>query len=221
MSFIVDLIIIAIFALCIFIGYKRGLTGSLIKILSFVISLAIALVLFKPVSNFIVEKTQVDETIKNSIIDIFNNEENTKEQQEKNQEQTTIAEPIVEYVNEQIEQSTNQIKEEVVSHAANEIAIITINIVVIIALLIIARIVLLFVEALTELLTKLPVIKQFDKGGGIIYGILQSLIIIFITLAIISFISTITADYTIAKLIGQSYIGKILYNNNLLLEIVF
>lgn len=221
MSFIVDLIIIAIFALCIFIGYKRGLTGSLIKILSFVIALAIALVFFKPVSNFIIEKTQIDETIKNSVIEIFNKEESANEEQKKNEEQTTIAEPIVDYVNEQIEQSTNQIKEEVVEHAANKIAIITINIVVIIALLIIARIALLFVKALTELLTKLPVIKQFDKAGGIIYGIVQSLIIIFITLAIISFISTITANYIITGFIGQSYIGKILYNNNLLLEIVF
>ena len=35
MSIIVDLVILAIIILCIIIGYVRGLTGSLIKIVSF------------------------------------------------------------------------------------------------------------------------------------------------------------------------------------------
>ena len=41
MTIIVDLVIVAIMAICIIIGYVRGLTGSLIKILSFVLSLSI------------------------------------------------------------------------------------------------------------------------------------------------------------------------------------
>lgn len=219
MFWIVDLIIISIILLCIFVGYKRGLTKSLIKILSFVIALAIALILFKPVSNFIIDNTEVDETIENSIIEIFNKEEN--ESEEANKENTTVAEPIINYMNKQIEKSTNEIKEQAIRNAANNIAITTINIVVIIVLLIIVKIALFFVKALTELLTKLPVIKQFDKAGGIIFGIVQSLLIIFVTLAIISFIVTISGNYAITKLIGESYLGNILYNHNLILEIVF
>ena len=58
MSIIVDLVIVGIIALCIIIGYIKGLTGSLIKILSFVLSLVVAFVLFIPVSNFIINNTQ-------------------------------------------------------------------------------------------------------------------------------------------------------------------
>ena len=56
MAIIVDLVILGIMALCIIIGYVRGLTGSLIKILSFVLSIIIAFVLFIPVSNLIISR---------------------------------------------------------------------------------------------------------------------------------------------------------------------
>ena len=43
MSIIIDLIIAGIIALCVIVGYAKGLTGALIKIVSFVLSLIIAL----------------------------------------------------------------------------------------------------------------------------------------------------------------------------------
>ena len=48
MGIIVDLIIIAVVLLFIFLGYKKGLTGSLIKLLSFIIAIVVAFVLYKP-----------------------------------------------------------------------------------------------------------------------------------------------------------------------------
>ena len=63
MAIIVDLVILAIMALCVIFGYIRGLTGSLIKIVSFVLSLIIAFVLFIPVSSIIINNTQLDENI--------------------------------------------------------------------------------------------------------------------------------------------------------------
>ena len=61
MGIIVDLIIVGILVLCIFLGYKRGLTGSLLKIVTFLLALIIAFILFKPVSNFIINNTKLDE----------------------------------------------------------------------------------------------------------------------------------------------------------------
>mgnify|MGYP000564032402 CR=1 FL=1 len=59
MSVIIDLVIIAILAICIIVGYVKGLTGCLIKILSFILSLVIAFTLFIPVSNFIIKNTNI------------------------------------------------------------------------------------------------------------------------------------------------------------------
>ena len=57
--------------------------------------------------------------------------------------------------------------------------------------------------------------------GGVIYGILQSFVIVFIGLAIITFVSTMTENYTVLDLVNQSYVGSILNNYNILLKIVF
>ena len=75
MWIVFDLIVIAIIALCTFIGYKQGLVKAAIKILSFFIAIIIALVLYKPISNVVVNNTSVDENIKNTIIDKINPEE--------------------------------------------------------------------------------------------------------------------------------------------------
>lgn len=221
MFLVVDLVIIAILLLCIFVGYKRGLTGSLIKILSFVLALVIALILFKPVSSFVVNNTKVDDKIKDSIVQIFINQESETQESEEEKEETTVAQPIMNYMNEQVEKSTAQVKSDAVNSVAIQISVLIIDIGVIILLFIIARILLIFVKAITNLITKLPVIKQFDELGGIVFGVVQALVIIYIILAIISVIAPIIGNYAITTLIGQSYIGSILYNNNLLLEIIF
>lgn len=221
MVFVVDLVIIAILALCILLGYKRGLTRSLIKILSFVLALIIALILFKPVSDFVINNTQIDDKIKDSVVQIFINEESNNSDNKKDKEETTVAQPIINYMNEQVEKSTEQVKSDAVNKVAIQISVLLVNIGVIILIFIIVRFLLIFVKAITSLITKLPVIKQCDKLGGIAFGAIEGLVIIFMALSIITLIVPITGNYTITKLIGQSIIGSILYNNNLLLEIIF
>ena len=67
MTIIVDLAILAIIILCVIIGYIRGLTGSLIKILSFVLSIIIAFILFIPISNLIINNTNIDDNLEQTI----------------------------------------------------------------------------------------------------------------------------------------------------------
>ena len=63
MTIVVDLIILAIIVLCIVIGYIRGLTGSLIKILSFVLSVIIGLTIDFEVGRQFVGTTAIMLTI--------------------------------------------------------------------------------------------------------------------------------------------------------------
>ena len=68
MGMIVDLIIVAVILMFMFIGYKKGLTGSLIKLLSFAIAVVVALVFYKPLANTIINKTVIDDNIKTAIV---------------------------------------------------------------------------------------------------------------------------------------------------------
>lgn len=216
MAIIVDVVIVAIFALCILLGYKKGLAGCLIKVLAFFIALIVAAMLFKPAALIVTSNTEIDENIQSSIVSVFEKEDaDKKEENEKNDS------PIMEYISEKVDEATEEKKNEIVNNAAKDISINIINVLCFIAIFIIVRFVLIFVKALADLITKLPVIKQCDKIGGIIYGILQGFVIVFIGLALITFISTITNQYALLEIINQSYIGSILNNNNILLKIIF
>lgn len=223
MSIIIDLIILGIIVLCVILGYHKGLTGALLKIVSFVLALVIAFILFKPVSNLIIDKTNWDENLEQGIRDMIISDDigdDTTEEDniEENQNMPTV---ITEYINKAVEDAGNEAKEAIADTTARNVAITIINAGVWIALFILSKIVLLFVKGLANLITKLPVIKQFDKLGGIIYGILEAFVIIYGILAILSFISPLLNQTVIISAVQQSFIGNVMYNNNLLLKLIF
>ena len=84
MGIVIDIIIIAIFLICIGIGHVKGLTGSLLKIISFVLALVIAFILFKPIANFVIDNTNWDESLEQTIKEMLieTPEENKEEKQE-------------------------------------------------------------------------------------------------------------------------------------------
>ena len=211
MSIIVDIVIIGIILFCLIIGYVRGLTGSLIKILSFVLSIIIAFILFVPISNFIINNTQIDEKIEQSIREklIDNSQEDEK-----------MPEAITDYIGQKVEQATDDTKEAIINSTARDVSITIVKSGIWIILFIIARILLIFLKFITGLIARLPVIKQFDKLGGIIYGILEGLVIVYVLLAIISFASPVV-DGSFIKDIEKSNVGSVMYNDNLLLKIIF
>ena len=210
---IVDLVIVAIILLCVGLGYKRGLTGCLLKIISFILAIIVACILFKPVSILIINNTQIDENLENSIRSVIIKQEEEKNEVEKTEEDTTMPTVVQEYINETLEDATNDVK--------NKVATLIINAGVWITIFIIAKILLLVIKLITKWITKLPVIKQFDKLGGIIYGLLEALIIIYIILAIISFLSPMLPNSILILSIKKSFIGSFMYNSNLLLKIIF
>ena len=218
---IVDLVIVAIILLCVGLGYKRGLTGCLLKIISFILAIIVACIFFKPVSILIINNTQIDENLENSIRSVIIKQEEEKNEVEKTEEDTTMPTVVQEYINETLEDATNDVKNKVADTTANKVATLIINAGVWITIFIIAKILLLVIKLITKWITKLPVIKQFDKLGGIIYGLLEALIIIYIILAIISFLSPMLPNSILILSIKKSFIGSFMYNSNLFLKIIF
>ena len=199
MAIIIDIVIVAIIALCLFLGYRRGLTGSLLKILSFVLAIVIAFILFKPVSNLVINHTNWDDSLKTSIEQFITEKTSTPE------EKSSLPQVIVVAIENTAQSVTNLI----------------VNAGVWIAVFIIARILLIFIKFITALIAKLPVIKQFDKLGGILYGILEAFVILYVLLAIISFIAPMINNAEFIDALNKSFIGSMLYNNNILLKILF
>ena len=215
MGIIVDIIIIAIIALSIFLGYRKGLIELAIKLCAFVIAILITLILYKPVSNLIINTTSIDETIENSILEKANDVMEGEEDEELSEETNPAS---TEELSEEIKQEA---REGLLPEAARGLSVNIVRGGVIIILYVLVRIALRFVTALANLVAKLPILKQFNKVGGVLYGLIKALLIIYVLLAIVFIIVCYVNNTTIAEAINSSYITKFFYDNNLLLNILF
>ena len=216
MGIIVDLIIIGIILLFIGVGLKKGLAGSLIKLLSFAIALIVAVALYKPVSNAIMKNTQIDENIEQAIIATFGSEENSSEAGK-----TEMPNNIVENINKEIKNATNEARNQIVENTSKNISNTIINIGSGLGIYIIARFILFIIGIFVNQVTNLPILKQVDKIGGIAYGAIEGIAIVYVILAIISLFAVVQPENVIVEGILKSSIGSMLYNNNLILNILF
>lgn len=201
MGILIDIIVIAIIALSVFLGYKKGLIALAIKLIAVIIAIIATLILYKPISAFIINNTSIDETIQNTILEKAQVETNTDTEQKSK----LTAENLV-------EQAIPQMTQEV----AKELAIGIINIIVMLILYFAIKIGLHFVTAIANIVAKIPIIKQCNKIGGILYGLLRGLLLIYVILLFISFAGQINKENKIHQEINQSLLTKEMYQNNIL-----
>jgi len=211
MNFVIDIIIIGIILLCVFLGYKKGLIGTAFSLASFIVAGLVALILFNPVANVIMKNTELDENIKNTIIKNFSSETPEKDDTD------NFPDVVMKY----IEEKTVEVKNTGIEAIADGISETSIKVISFVGLFIIARIALIIIEKIADLIAKLPVIKQFNEVGGIIVGAIKGILIIYIIFAILTLILPLIHDQTISNAINSSFIGKFVYNNNLLLKLLF
>lgn len=218
MSILLDLIIIGIILLTTFLGYKKGLIGVAFKIVSFVIAIIITLILFIPVSNFVIDNTDWDERLENTIITTLSNS-NIEETKELKQEDTNLPKVVVNYINSTIKDTIATTQNSLVEAVSRDLAINIIKIATLVVLFVIARIALLFAKAIMEGIAELPVIKQFNEVGGIAYGVLKGILVVYLILLIVSLIVPMIENQAILETIEKTILCKFMYNNNILLGI--
>lgn len=200
MNYLLDLIVLAIIALSTFIGYKKGLIKVAFGLVSFILAIALSVILYKPISNFIIEYTPIDDYIEQSISERLDAPETTDEETEN---------IVSNYYNNFKNTSTTII--------SNGISKTIINIGCIIIVFIISKLILLLFKWLGDLIAKLPLIKQINNAGGFLYGLLRGFVIIYGLLALIVIIAPVVNINNIVSMINNTIITNIMYNNNIIL----
>ena len=179
------------------------------SICAFLVAIIITVLLYKPVSNIIIENTDIKDNIKSMIIN------NSKENENKEGTDTNY---IQKYIENTVKEVTEDAKTKATEVIAENIATKGIEILTCIILFILTRIVLVILKFLTETLANIPIVKQCNEIGGLVYGIIKGLIIIYLLLTIIFLVISINGNGLIANAIEESYITKFLYNNNFIVN---
>lgn len=216
---LVDLVIISILISNSYWGYRRGLVAVLFKVLLFVVSLLIVFLLYKPVSTSIIDNSQLDEWLSGAIRDSI---EGTVLQDGTlmMSTETNVSAAVISLIEDFVAEALDKSSADPVGYVSLNLAYFMIRVGTMLGLLIISRFFLIFVRFAAELIGNLPIIKMFNKSGGLIYGILKGILTVYIVLAVFSVISPLIANWGITSAIQDSSIGSKLYNNNIILNLI-
>ena len=197
MGILFDLGILLIIFISTSIGYKVGFIKVAFRLLSFILALVIALVLYKPISNLIIDHTSIPHKIETQISSRLSSED-----------KSSTDNIVSNYYNNVKNYSTNVM--------AHNISITIVNISSVLLVFIITRFLLFFLKFSTDLIAKLPLIKQFNHIGGFIYGIIAGFFIVYFIFTVITLLAPLIDLSKFLNLINSSIIGNIMYNNNII-----
>lgn len=195
MGIIIDIIVFAFILISVLLGYKKGLMSLGIHLVAVIVALVIAFILYRPIGNLVINTTSIDESL-----------EQTIQGQIESAAESGLGEDnaLVKNVGEGLTQETSR------SLAINIIYGVTMLI-----LFIILRICLVFINSIANAIAKLPILKQFNKLGGVLYGLLRGIIIVYAILLIIGLIITLNPEGALNQTISATYLTKVMIEHNI------
>ncbi len=215
MGIVIDVSIVLAMVAFVYMGYRKGLIKVAISFVAVLISILIALILFRPIASQIMANTDIDESISNTIYEqIENIDFNNISDEEKNN--NGIMQIAQGYVNEALESS----KDNTARYVSDSLTITIVEGLTFLGLLIVLRLLLLVLNVFADMIGSLPIIKQFNKSGGIVYGIIEGFLVINLILALLYMLNPIVSNGVIKQNIDKSYLGKIVYENNFIVNSV-
>ena len=211
MGIVIDLVLIIILAINIFLGYKKGLVNVIFNLCAFLVAMLITIILYRPIAGIVINNTKLYDNIRQTVLD--------KGILEKKDDVSQDSSDINKYIQIHTYNALTDVQSNSIEAVADSIAINTVNIIVSISLFVVVRILLVFAKTFAGALAELPIIKQFNKLGGVLYGAIVGVVLIYIILTIMFFVVSINGSYDITNAIDSSIITKYLYQNNIILNI--
>lgn len=193
MGIVIDIILIAIVLLSAFLGYKKGLVKLGAKLFAGIIAIVVTIIIYKPVANIVINNTPIQSKIENTIL------KNTPQLVEGDSELTNT---IVESV-----------QNEVLPAQIKEMSKSIVYAITAIVLFIVVKIVLSIVISLIDAVANLPILKQFNEVGGIIYGLVRGVLIVGICILLMGVFIKINPESDLKNKIESSIITKNIYRN--------
>lgn len=193
MGIIIDIVLIVIVLLSAFLGYKKGLVKLGAKLFAGIIAIIVTIIVYKPISEMIINNTSIDEKIEDAIIQNTTNIINENEQMQND--------------------ITNQLENNILPEQAENISKNVVYVITALVLFIFVKIILSIIISLMDFVANLPILKEFNEIGGIIYGIVRGILIVCVCILLMGVYTKINPESTLNSNIQNSKLTKIIYEN--------
>lgn len=221
----IDLIGILIVLICAFFAYKRGFVKTFFGFISTFVAIALAFALCDAGVQAIKDNTGIDEwlestlttALKSSSEEEIKNGEVKQDIEENNMENALkdLPENIKNFVG--LEEYKENAKNTVIENSKEIILKILSWVVIYLSV----RIILFIICLVCNGIMSIPFLKQINNLTGLVLGLILGLFRIYVILAIISFIITIVPITPVVDAIKASLIIGFMYENNLLVSLIF
>ncbi len=184
MSWILDIIILAIAGLTVYIAYRNGLVKTLVSALAFVIAIAVTALFASPVAS-VIKSTPIgdairettEEKIEEALLDASPEDLLNGENKEFNS--------IMNFAGLDKDDLVEYIDSENVAHAlaveiAEPITDIAATVIAVIILYILSQIAVSICGKMLDKVANLPIIRTFNKLGGVIIGVVLAVFRVFL-----------------------------------------
>lgn len=227
MGILIDLIAIAFLVVSALVAYYRGFVKTFFGFVSVILAILFACCFSKSLAMHIKETSEMDEWIIESITEIGNQGEGVIESGEdvdsvedlKNNDFIGFINDLPESVSDvlDIEESKNI----ALLNLATKISDVVINIFSWVIIYFIVRVIVAVITVIFDGIMSIPILKSINNLAGLVIGIFVGIFRIYLFLAIIYFISNITNVLIFVNVIQTSGIINAMYNNNLIINLIF
>ena len=207
MDYLFDIIMVAVFALSIFIGYKKGLLMTVFSLAAVVIAVLVAQFLSPYVNEALVKSGLDNSLARAASTKIEALYENRAEKPDRLScadivEEMKLPPAVAEHFSRKLEAyGESHTFSKSVEEISYEIASLTLHLISYAVIALVTAVALLVAVFFIQMTRKLPVIGKFDNAGGAIFGALRGFLIVLVVCI---------AVYAAAILLSSSFAGGIM-----------
>lgn len=222
--------VIAFLALCVLNGYRKGFLKIALSMVAMIATIIIVGILNPYVSRFLMEKTGLYETLKESteefVDDIFETEINVAISTRTDEVFEIDHLALPKSIREKLIEDNNSVIYEALGvngfkdYISSYLACMILNAISFIGTLLIAGFLVRVVFVMADIIERVPGIKGMNKTAGMVFGFLQGIIIVWIACLVVTALGATKTGQQILEMIHDSAVLSFIYNNNCLMLLV-
>ena len=217
---ILTILVLAVFALCVFSGYQKGFLRTAFSLVSWIVVLVLCNFATPIVTDLLIQNTEIEEVVATTVQE---NMMNFAVQMEENGGLSDLEAVLPAQLKELLLGDSGSLAELMLSSSLKDFTPLVDGIVSALGFVItviLLRIAMVIVEFALGIVGKLPLIGPIDKLLGIACGGVKGIIWCWVILAVVSVLALTGTNTELAGYIAQSELLTWLQNNNLLLNAI-
>jgi len=233
---ILDIIVLAIIGIYAFRGYKKGFIVTVFTLISMFVAIIVTQTVSPIISRSLINNETVMTAVTNqidSLSGLWQQSDVDEDEQNADKNKSKLTEKDKQEIsslnlpdafkdrlsdNEMWEEYKQQGIANVKGYVTRYLAITFINSLTYMIVFAVIIVILKIIIHTLDLISKLPVLKSINKYGGLIVGVGQGVIIIWVLCIVVTVLGSTPIGITLFESINNSPVLSFIYNNNILLN---